>query len=41
MSRDVNKEQAIRALYTELNKFGQNGEFEKAIKSANKSEIFI
>lgn len=38
MSREANKEAQIRQLYTELNKHGQAGEFEKAIKSANKSK---
>ena len=39
MSRDAaHKEQTLKALYAELNKLGQNGEYEKAIKTANKSE---
>lgn len=38
MSKSIDKEAAIRAHYGELNKFGQNGEYEKAIKAANKSE---
>lgn len=38
MSKGIDKEAAIRTHYTELNKFGQNGEYEKAIKTANKSE---
>lgn len=37
-SREAVKEQNIRQYYTEVNKFGQAGEYEKAIKSANKSE---
>lgn len=32
-----NKEANIRAYYAEVNKFGQNGEYDKAIKSLNKS----
>lgn len=39
MSREAVKEQNIRQYYTELNKCCQNGEYEKAIKSANKSKI--
>lgn len=27
----------IRQFYTELHKYGSNGEYEKALKSANKS----
>lgn len=39
MSRETaNKEQAVKVLYAELKKLGQNGEFEKAIKTANRSE---
>lgn len=38
MSKAPNKEANIKGLYTELNKFGQNGEYEKALKIANKSE---
>lgn len=37
-SREAQKELNIRQYYTELNKFGQAGEYEKAVKSANKSE---
>lgn len=33
-----NKEANIRAYYGEVNKFGQNGEYDKAIKALNKSE---
>uniref|UniRef100_U5EXU8 Signal recognition particle subunit SRP72 n=1 Tax=Corethrella appendiculata TaxID=1370023 RepID=U5EXU8_9DIPT len=36
MSKGVDKEATIRQLYTELNKFGTNGEYDKAVKSANK-----
>lgn len=32
------KEQNIRQYYTEVNKFVQAGEYEKIIKSTNKSE---
>lgn len=38
MSKAANKESNIKGLYAELNKFGQNGEYEKALKIANKSE---
>lgn len=39
-SRDAaHKEQTLKALFTELNKFGQNGEYEKAIKTANRSNV--
>lgn len=41
MSRDANKEQSLKALYAELNKLGQNGEYEKAIKTANRSEFCV
>lgn len=34
----TNKEVNVRALYSELNKFGQNSEYEKALKIANKSK---
>lgn len=34
-----NKEANIRAYYGEVNKFGQNGEYDKAIKSLNKSKL--
>lgn len=36
-----NKEANIRAYYGEVNKFGQNGEYDKAIKSLNKSKLTI
>lgn len=38
MSKNENREATIRQLYTELNKQGSNGEYEKALKSANKSK---
>lgn len=39
MSRDAaHKEQTLKVLYAELNKLGQNGEYEKAIKTANRSK---
>lgn len=34
-----NREANIRAYYSEVNKFGQNGEYDKAIKSLNKSKL--
>lgn len=40
MSKGIDKEATIRTHYAELNKFGQNGEYEKAIKAANKSTSF-
>uniref|UniRef100_A0A1L8DW84 Signal recognition particle subunit SRP72 n=1 Tax=Nyssomyia neivai TaxID=330878 RepID=A0A1L8DW84_9DIPT len=36
MSKQGNRETNIKTLYNELNKFGLNSEFEKAIKTANK-----
>lgn len=39
MSKPRNKEANIRAYYGEVNKFSQNGEYDKAIKSLNKSEL--
>lgn len=33
------KENNLPVLYGELNKLGQNGEYERAIKIANKSEF--
>lgn len=32
------KEANLSALYAELNKYGQNAEYERALKTANKSE---
>jgi hypothetical protein len=32
------KEINLSALYVELNRFGQNGEYERALKTANKSK---
>lgn len=32
------RETNLPALYVELNKLGQNGEYERALKAANKSE---
>lgn len=34
----AHKEQTLKQLYAELNKLGQNGEYEKAIKTANRSK---
>lgn len=34
-----NKEINIRTYYGEVNKFNQNGEYDKAIKSLNKSKF--
>lgn len=39
MSKDIlNKENIIRAAYADVHKFGQNGEFEKALKAVNRSK---
>lgn len=38
MAKPSNKEANIRTYYGEVNKFGQNGEYDKAIKSLNKSK---
>lgn len=39
MAKPNTKEANIRTYYTEVNKFGQNGEYDKAIKSLNKSNL--
>lgn len=36
-----NKEANVRIYYSEVNKFNQNGEYDKAIKSLNKSKLPI
>lgn len=36
-----NKEANARTYYSEVNKFNQNGEYDKAIKSLNKSKFPI
>lgn len=41
MSKEAQNEAIIRQLYTELHKFGNNGDFDKAIKVANRSEFLI
>lgn len=38
MSKPNNKEANIRTYYSEVHKFGQNGEYDKAIKALNKSK---
>lgn len=38
MTERTTKEKTIATHYAELNRFGQNGEYERALKSANKSE---
>lgn len=38
-NKNSNKEANIRNYYGEVNKFGQNGEYDKAIKSLNKSKL--
>lgn len=35
------KETNIRSSYIELNKYGLSGEYEKALKAANKSQYFV
>jgi hypothetical protein len=35
----TSKESNLSALYVELNRFGQNGEYERALKTANKSKV--
>ena len=37
MSKTASKEVNLSGLYTELNKHGQMGEYEKALKVSNKS----
>lgn len=34
----ASRESNLPALYTELSKFGQNGEYERALKTANRSK---
>lgn len=36
-----NKEANVRTYYSEVNKFNQNGEYDKAIKSLNKSKFLM
>ncbi|XP_055375188.1 signal recognition particle subunit SRP72 [Condylostylus longicornis] len=36
MSKDQNKDAAIKAAFADINKFGLNGEYEKAMKSVNR-----
>lgn len=36
-----NKEANIRSYYSEVNKFAQNSEYDKAIKSLNKSKLAL
>lgn len=37
MTEKTAKEKTIATQYAELNRFGQNGEYERALKAANKS----
>lgn len=40
MSKDINpKEAIIKTAYADVNKFGQNGEFDKTMKAVNKSKF--
>lgn len=39
MSKESNKESILKAAYADLNKFGQSGEYEKALKAANRSKL--
>uniref|UniRef100_A0A0K8TLY5 Signal recognition particle subunit SRP72 n=1 Tax=Tabanus bromius TaxID=304241 RepID=A0A0K8TLY5_TABBR len=36
MSKDASKEAVLKSAYADLNKFGQSGEYEKALKAANR-----
>ena len=38
MSNDQQKENIIKSAFAEVNKFGQNGEYEKAMKAVNRSK---
>jgi len=41
MSKDANpKEALIKAAYADVNKFGNNQEFDKAVKAVNRSKFF-
>lgn len=40
MSKEANKEASIRQLYGELNKHGLDGDYDKALKAANRSKTF-
>lgn len=40
-NKELAKEANLRSLYTELNKFGQNGEYEKALKTVNRSNKLL
>jgi signal recognition particle subunit SRP72 len=35
----ASKESNLPVLYTELSKLGQNGEYERALKTANRSKL--
>lgn len=39
MSKEANKEASIRQLYGELNKHGLDGDYDKALKAANRSNF--
>lgn len=39
MSKDlIQKETIIKTAYADVNKFGQNGEYDKAVKAVNRSK---
>lgn len=38
MTEKPSREKTIAVQYAELNRFAQNGEFERALKAANKSK---
>lgn len=38
MSKDNSKENIIKTAYADVHKFGQNGEFEKALKAVNRGK---
>lgn len=42
MSKDPNQKEAIiKAAYADINKFGQNGEYDKAVKAVNRSKNLL
>lgn len=40
MTEKTAKEKTVSTQYAALHKFGQNEEYERALKAANKSELF-
>lgn len=41
MTEKTAKEKTISIQYAELNRFGQQGDYERALKAANKSKLLI